>query len=378
MIRVLRRWWRQPDHYYFITANLAGHGLQSSTCRLISALVIARGLLPVVMLWSPAGPHGRLNQLISVIVAASSLLVALCWQRRQWPSREQSLICAVVLAAGIAASILTRSNPVSGVVAGMAFAALAGYIVFFHTARYLILMLVVAAATILVPATRLAANGDPVWAGCLLAMCAIVILAVATLSQVLVHLLGIKVLTADIEPVTGLLNRSAFYDATGALCASRSRLNDRYLAVVVVRLDHLALLTQSGGAAAGQCARIATAQALRETTRHGAVVGHLPDDEFVIGDSFVTPDVSPLIERISGALRTTPLRMTASIGVVRTPMRELACCPPYALIDELVKLAGEAADDARRSGGNAVTYVSCDHPAALSDRPDRSGTEDMY
>ena len=175
--------------------------------------------------------------------------------------------------------------------------------------------------------TRVAATGDAAWAACLLAVCAIVTIAVATLSQVLVHLLGIKVLAADIEPVTGLLNRSAFYDATGALCASRSRRNDRYLAVVVVRLDHLALLTESGGAAAGERARVAAGQTLRETTRHDAVVAHLPDDEFLIADSFVSPDVRPLIERISGALQTTPLRMTASIGVVRTPMRELACLP---------------------------------------------------
>ena len=41
-------------------------------------------------------------------------------------------------------------------------------------------------------------------------------IAVASLSQALVHLFGIKVLAADIEPVTGLLNRNAFYEATGA------------------------------------------------------------------------------------------------------------------------------------------------------------------
>src|SRR6478752_2599843 len=282
VIQALRRWWQQPDHYYFITASLAAHGLQSGTCRFIGAIVVARGFLPFVMLWSPAGPQGRLNQVISVIVAASSLLIALCWQRSRWPSRDQSLTCAVVLAAGIAASVLTRSNPISGVMAGMAFAALACYVVFFHTARYLILLLVVAAATILVPVSRVAAAGDVVWAGSLLVTCVIVILAVATLSQVLVHLLGIKVLAADIEPVTGLLNRSAFYDATGALCASRSRLNDRYLAVVVVRLDHLALLTQSGGSAAGARAGVAAGQAVRETTRHDAIVAHLPDDEFLV------------------------------------------------------------------------------------------------
>jgi GGDEF domain-containing protein len=378
VIRTLRRWWQQPDHYYFITASLAAHGLQSGTSRFISAIVLARGLLPVVMLWSPAGPQGRLNAVISSLVAASSLLVALCWQRRRWPSRKQSLMCAGILAGGIAASTVTRANPVSGVVAAMAFAALAGYIVFFHTARYLILMLVVAAATILVPVTRLAAKGDVVWAGCLLALCAIVIIAVASLCQVLVHLLGIKILAADIEPVTGLLNRSAFYDAAGTLCGSRSRLSDRYLAIVVVRLDHLALLTQSGGAAAVERARVAAGQALRETTRHDAIVAHLPDDEFLVADSFVTPDVRPLIERISGGLRATPLRQTASIGVVRTPMRALASCAPYDLVDELVTLATEAADDAHRSGGNAVSYVTCDHPAALDDLPDRRGAGDSY
>ena len=378
MIATLRRWWLQPDHYFFITASLAAHGLQSGTSRLISALVVTRGLLPVVMLWSPAGPHGRNSQVISVIVAASSAAVALCWQRRRWPSRGQSLMCVAILTAGVAASTLTRSNPVSGVMAGMAFAALAGYIVFFHTARYLILMLVVATATVLVPVTRVAATGDAAWAACLLAVCAIVTIAVATLSQVLVHLLGIKVLAADIEPVTGLLNRSAFYDATSALFASRSRRNDRYLTVVVVRLDHLALLTESGGAVAGERARVAAGQTLRETTRHDAVVAHIPDDEFLISDSFVSPDVRPLIERISGALHTTPLRMTASIGVVRTPMRELAACPPYDLLDELVQLATDAADDAHRSGGNTVRYITCDRPAALTDRPDLSGAGDEY
>ncbi len=369
MIRTLRRWWRQPDHYYWITASLAARGLQSGTSRLISTLSAARGLLPVVMLWSPAGAHGWFNQVVSVMVAVSCVAVALCWQQRRWPTRTQSLICVVILAAGMSASALTRANPVSGAVAAMTFAALAGYIVFFHTARYLIFMLIGATAGILVPVAQLAASGDPAWAACLLALAAITTLAVAFLCQALVHLLGIKVLAADIEPTTGLLNRNAFYEATGAFIASRSRLHDRYLVVIVAVLDDYPLLAASGGGA-GDRARVAAGQALRETTRHDAVVGHVPDAEFLIADSFLSPDVGPLAERIGDALRATPQRMTASLGVVCTPMRQLAPCPPYELLDELLALAVDAADDARRSGGDAVTYVTCDHPAVLSDQPD--------
>ena len=134
--------------------------------------------------------------------------------------------------------------------------------------------------------------------------------------------------------------------------------------VIVVGLDDLALLTASGGAVAGERARVAAGQALRETTRHDAVVAHIPDAEFLIADSFVSPDVGPLVERISGALHATPLRMTASIGVVRTPMRELAPARPTSCWTNWWRLATDAADDARRSGGDAVRYVTCDHPAA--------------
>jgi len=61
--------------------------------------------------------------------------------------------------------------------------------------------------------------------------------------------------------------------------------------------------------------------------------------------------------------------MTASIGVVSTPMRDLASCPPYDLLDELVALATTAMYEARRAGGNQAHYVACPRPAALDDYP---------
>lgn len=89
--------------------------------------------------------------------------------------------------------------------------------------------------------------------------------------------------------------------------------------IVVVSLDHFGLLTGSGGLTAGEKARVAVSRTLRETTRHDAVVAHVSDSEFLVADSFVSSDSSALVERIRSAIRSTPQRLSASIGVVSTP-----------------------------------------------------------
>ena len=54
----------------------------------------------------------------------------------------------------IAASCLVQSNPIAGMLGCTAFAALAGYIAFFHTARLMVFNAVVALATSTVLAVR--------------------------------------------------------------------------------------------------------------------------------------------------------------------------------------------------------------------------------
>jgi diguanylate cyclase (GGDEF)-like protein len=373
MIRTVRRWWRQPDHYYWITAILAARGLQASASRLVALLVVILGTLPVIMIWSPSGPHGTRDQIVAIVGAACSLVVALYWCRHRWPTRSQSVVFAVLLTASITLTSLTRSSPVSALVTSATFAAVGAYIAFFHTARYLLAMLAIAAATALYSVARLAMDGDIVWAIRLFTAVSVIIVAVSAVTYALVHLLGVEDRESDIEPVTGLLNRNAFYEATGAFIASRSRLDDRYLVIIVINLDNFVLLTDT---ARIDRARVSVGQALRETTRHDALVAHAADSEFLVADSFVSSDASALVERARSAIRSTPLRMTASIGVVSTPMSDLASCPPYDLLDELVAVATTAMYEARRSGGNRANYVHCARPATLDDYPERFGTED--
>lgn len=360
----LRRWWRQPDHFYWLTAFLAARGLQTITCGVIAATVLTLAAVNVAMLWSAAGPHGTAQRIAVIIVAAVCVAMSALWLRRRWPSQASSAVFVVTASLCIAVSCLVQTHPGAGLLGCTAFAALGGYIAFFHPPRFLAANLVLAAVTSILLARELAQT-DAVVAACASLFIAMVILTVPVACQGMVHLLGIDVLASEIDPLTGLLNREAFYRATGALTTARGRVDDRHLVVLVVTLDNFNLLRSTQGPVACDRAVVAVAQTLRETTRRNAIVGRLGAAEFVIADAFSSTDSSPLVERIRGAVATTPPKLTASIGVVCTPLAVLSDCPPQELLDELIGLSTEAMADARRGGGNQARYRVCPAPAAL-------------
>ena len=127
--------------------------------------------------------------------------------------------------------------------------------------------------------------------------------------------------------------------------------------VALITIDSFpALLSIKGGRGADQ-ARMAVAQALRDTVRRDAVVGHVDDTEFLVADTFTTPDPAPLAERIRGAVAAAPGGITASIGVVSTPLRPLADQPPNDVLEEAIARATAAMFQARRHGGNSAECV---------------------
>jgi GGDEF domain-containing protein len=141
------------------------------------------------------------------------------------------------------------------------------------------------------------------------------------------------------------------------LLASRSRNDDKFLVVVAVNIDSFSLLLGLSGSGGGNRARVTVGQALRETVRHNAIVAHVSDDDFLVADTFTTADPSPLVERIRGAIAVTPQRLTASIGVVCTPLPPLAAEPPDEVVDKLIAIATTAIEQARMAGGNQVRYI---------------------
>lgn len=360
-----RRRWRAPDHFYWFTSFLAAREAQSATCRLVAVVVLTLSAMPVAAIWSPAGPQTPTARIVAIMIGAAGLGMALGWLRRRWPTRGQSKAFVVASGLCIAASCVIVADPRAGILWATTFAALGGYATLFHTARYTAVIVGLSMLTTAILAVRLAVDGDVVWAVCSAAFVIVVNIAVAMACHLMIGLLDVEAEQADIEHLTGLLNREAFYRTAGHVL-SRSRDDDQQLVLLVINLDNLRLLYETDGAIAVERARVAIAQTLRENTRHNAFVAHVADDEFLIADTFSSTDSFPLVERVRSAIAATPPRVTASIGVVSTPMRGLSACPPQDLLDELIAIATAAMYKARRAGGNQARYEVCPRPSAGS------------
>jgi diguanylate cyclase (GGDEF)-like protein len=367
MTSAAREWWHQPDHYYWLTALLAARGARHGICRVVAGTLVGFALVILVSLATPAGPTGTVGRVVAVVIAVSLLAMAVGWWREGWPSQRQSAGFVIVAGACISASCLIQNDPFNGMFGAVAFAVLAGYIAFFHTPRMMAFSFAVAVLTSAFLAVRLALDGDVALAISTLIFLIVIFIATPSTCNALVHMLGIDVLNTEIDPLTGLYNRDAFERAAAAYISSRNRDDDRFFVLVVVDLDNFALLTQTKGRQAGERARVAAAQTLRETTRQNAVIAHLPETEFLIADSFPTTDSSALVERVRGAIRTTPPRTSASIGVVSTPMQALVERPPDLILDELLEIARHAVTVARRAGGNQAHHIKCPPLRALED-----------
>lgn len=362
VISTARRWAGGDDHYYWLTAFLAARGLQVKTCRLIALTTFALGLIPIILVLGGTDPVGAWWSALAV--TACCTVIAGIWARPHWPSRALSQATSLAGSGCIAAFSLLQANPMVGLLGSVAFVAQTVFISFFHSARQLALSWTVAMATMVILALRLASSEPSLaFAALMLIGCVNVF---ATLGcAVVIRLIDHEVRHGDIEPLTGLLTREAFEEKVATLIGARSRTDDRFLVVTVLTLDGYSLLLSLQGAVGTNRARITVGQQLRDTARSDATIAHVGDAEFLIADLFTALDPQPMVERIRGAITTTPSRLSASIGVVSTPLRPLAEHGGPEVIDELLTLAGAAMYEARKAGGNQARYVLNPDLAAL-------------
>ncbi|AQT80017.1 hypothetical protein B1R94_13180 [Mycolicibacterium litorale] len=347
---------RPANQYYTLTALLAARGAQTYTSRVIAAVMFILGLVAVATLGSSASLQWQISRELLVGVAVSSFVSAGIWLRHRWPTRTESAILVGIAAVVIPIGCIVPVNPMYGLLGSTCFALVIGYTALFHGPRLLISIMIVATVMVLYLAVRIAGH-DPALALAGVALILLLYVFAAFACRLVVWLTGSDDDADAIEPLTGLLNRDSFYLQTATLMASRNRDDDRYLVVAVVNIDSFAAMVSMGGNRGGNRARVAAGQALRETVRRDAIVGHVGDAEYLVADTFTTPDSSPLVDRILGAIAGTPAGMTASVGVVSTPLRPLVEHPPHDVLDEIIALATTAMYEARRSGGNQARYV---------------------
>lgn len=360
------RWGHRGDHYDWLTAYLAARDLQVSTSRVVAGLIAGLSTIGVLVMLVPTGPRDSYQLPVAVLLFISAGVMTSLWLRSDWPSRRQSQICLAYGTALVAAACLIESNPVLGLLGSTAFTVTTGYAVFFHSRAWVILVWTVEALTLTLLAWRLASI-DVALAVASVAFVALINVFVAFACELVLRIIGSEKPHGEIEPLTGLLNRETFYDSVATLIGSRSRRDDRFLVVIVVNLDSFSLLTAMAGKAGGNRARVAVGQRLRETVRGDAVIGHLGDAEYLIADVFTTPDPTPLADRILGTIKSAPFRLTASLGVVSTPLQPLTGQASHDVLDELLTIATNAMYDARKSGGDQMRLLLSPKLATVED-----------
>ncbi|WP_067851258.1 GGDEF domain-containing protein [Mycolicibacterium wolinskyi] len=345
------------DNYYARTALLAAQGQRTRMRHIVAVTIISLGVVPLLLLGTPAGPTG-VGRYLEIGVSACGLLMAWWWWRRQWPSRTQSWLVVGIGTGGIAVICTLLADPVVGLLGTAAFSLITTYAAFLHSRRVLILTWLASGIVVGYLAVRVAMTD--VWLGlCGAVASMLVIVTTSAMCRMAVGLIDHDNVQHpdEIDPLTGLLNREAFDIHAATMLGSHSRHDDQYVVILAVGIDDMSLLSDMDGTHSTLHARVAVGQAMRETVRHRVPLAHVSDSEFLIADVFKTNDPSPLVNRIRIAISTTPMRLTASIGTACSPLRPLTELPAEQVVDALVDLAVKAMNQSRAAGGNQTTYA---------------------
>lgn len=355
-MQLISQWWHQPDHYRWLSSYLAAHNLQRFTRYMMAVIVTALATVPVLMWASASGPVGPIFLATAVIVAGTCLTMALMWLTR-WPTRGQSTAFSILAGVCIAVTCLTQSYPGAGIQTCAAFAALAGYVAFFHSSRLLTLILAMAALTAVVCTVRVGVYVDGALASSKLIVLAISVFAVPFSAQVLVHILGMDALRSDTDPLTELPNRRGFHRSVRALVTSSLGAAQQRLAVVMVDLDDFKRINDTSGHAQGDRILVAVGDILRRNRHTDSVIARIGGEEFVVAVVGPEQHAVELAERLRAEISVLPGDITASIGIASAPFSAIPDAKVLAFADTLVEAADRAMYKAKRSGGDQVYVV---------------------
>lgn len=350
----LAEWWRQPDHFDWLTGYLQSRGLSSSTRRILAGLSAALALWPANVLWGPT-PLQPVALVTATAASLVGLVMAALWLSR-WPTRRQSIIFAITGSVAIAGACLWEPNSVAALMGCSALAISGGYIALFHTAKYMAANFWLAGTVGAVGVVRLVADGQAVLAVSCYSLVIELNVIVPFAIQVVVRALGADLLRTDRDPLTGLLNRRACERAIlGRILASADHV---YLAVAMVDLDRFKELNDTHGHAAGDAALVAVAQALTAVSQDTAVIGRVGGEEFLVADTVYIERPPGWGPRLCDAVAATASSVTASVGIATLALASVGSDDAEHAYHRVVARADAAMYEAKRRGGNHARHHS--------------------
>ena len=350
LLRRLGLWWRQPDHYDWLSQYLGVRGLRLITRLMMTAVMVTLTGAAALILVSPSGPGSPVPRLVAALVMVGFAVMAVVWLLR-WPTSWQSRLMSSIGTVGIATLCLVVSEPRSAMIGCAAFAGLAGYVAFFHSARYLVAVVTAGVATASICAVRIATDGDPPMAAASLLLLVTGLLAVPFAGQILVHWLSVDARRSSTDALTGLWNRRGFQRSARALLSGGVGERPPFFTVVMIDLDDFKRINDTLGHPTGDLILVSVAESLREASRGNAVIARVGGEEFLVAETNATGQPGDTAERLRAAIASNPWGVTASLGVASVL---LSCDQAMntVLIEQLVHAADAAMYEAKRADGN--------------------------
>ncbi|MGE2836203.1 GGDEF domain-containing protein [Mycobacterium sp. SMC-4] len=351
----ISRWWRQPDHFDWLSGYLQARGMARPMRRMMAVVAASLTLVPINALWGPASVDNWFTVALALVAAAAGLTLAALWTKR-WPNRLESIIFAAIGSITITVGCLWQAEPLIGLMSCTALAVSGGYIAFFHTPRYMLVNFVVAVAAGSWLAYRVAETGGAVLALTGFFLVLELNIGVPFAIQVVVRALGTDLLRSDRDPLTGLLNRRAFTDAVvGRLLAHGGR---SYLAVALLDLDRFKSINDVYGHAGGDEALVEVAAALTSACPETALVCRMGGEEFLVADIVKTEEPTLWAQRLCAAVESISYSVTASVGTATAALHNVSVDDAQQTFHRLVREADIAMYSAKRRGGNRVQHAS--------------------
>jgi len=173
---------------------------------------------------------------------------------------------------------------------------------------------------------------------------------------------------AQLDPLTGLNNRRAFYDKTGPLWSHAIR-HRHDTSVMLLDIDRFKQINDRHGHAHGDEVLKATSNILRQSVRQGDVLARWGGEEFIVFlPETSLSEATALAERLRVAIadrripcETEQTAVTASFGIAQQEA-------PHSTLDALIASADECLYHAKQAGRNRVTGCLADQ-CLIQERP---------
>ena len=164
-------------------------------------------------------------------------------------------------------------------------------------------------------------------------------------------------LLANIDPLTGAMNRRSFNDIAEKKMIV-SEVNSRPYTVAYIDLDHLKTINDEHGHATGDLVLKTVVDTIRKQIRNGDLLARLGGDEFaILLTDMDEEDAKRIVPRLQLALlkqmKTNVWEITFSIGV-------LTFLTMPASADSMVSLANALMYEVKTDGRNTIKYSTYD------------------